>query len=210
MTACRIFFDFDHTLYHTDALMARISAEIETLGFDRETIKRAQAAATKDGYSFARHLAYLGLPKTRIRGYCRAYRHVLEHGDAFLLPQVPEGLRELQNKAELHLLTYGRPSHQRHKVRGIKDLKGLFTAKHYVWRNKTKGDIIRQYGSQCLTFFLDDVSTHLEDACKKAPWTSCIRMQWPEFVHNPPEFNEPAWPVVHSFTEFLTLVERRL
>lgn len=210
VSSCRIFIDLDYTLYRTDALIAHIVTDLELLGFDREAIKQAQTAASKEGYSFDRHLSHLGVQKPLLRSRRNAYQQLLEEGDFFLLPAVQEGLDRLQRQAKLHLLTYGRPSYQRRKVRGIQSLKGLFTTEHYIWQEKTKGDVIRKYGDECQTFFLDDLSTHLEDACKKAPWTTCIRMQWPVFSHNPHPLDEVTWRVIHSFETFVTLVEERL
>lgn len=207
MAKRRVFLDLDYTLYDTDAMIRLVRADMETLGVERGEIDRAQAIATREGYSFFRHLKLLRLPATTIRERNRTYRQLLATGDRFLLPHVHEGLKRLQEDSELHLLTYGRPSYQRCKVRGIGCLRDVFTSEHYIWRYLTKGDVIRRYGNECPTFFLDDVSTHLEDVYRKAPLVTRVRMEWPHFPNTPHRLDEVAWQVVHSFETFVAIVK---
>ncbi len=202
-----IFFDLDKTLFDSDALVACIREDLERYGKTREEIERTSKQASAQGYSFEKHLGFLRFKKDFIKERSELYRALLSAGDQFLFPGVEDSMQRLSQLATCHLLTFGLPRYQREKARGIVAFQGLFTTQHFVWRERTKGDVLKQYGPQNAVYFVDDTPDHLVDARMKAPWVRCIRMAWPgkRFVAH--QNDGIDWPVVRSLETIVKIIE---
>jgi hypothetical protein len=116
----------------------------------------------------------------------------------------------LADNCELHLLTFGFPQYQRSKFAGLQEIAGIFGDSHFVWRDERKGDVIRGFGSDVETWFLDDSPAHLEDVDQKAPWAKIVRIAWPQFNPRPYPGDIIRWDVVRSFEDFIALIKRNM
>ncbi|HWQ99490.1 MAG TPA: hypothetical protein VN397_01430 [Candidatus Methylomirabilis sp.] len=172
----RIFFDLDHTLYDTDAMLSPIVEDAVRLGASENVVRTAIRHAGRTGFTFEAVLARLGHPPDVVEQRALVYRQRLAEGNAFLYPGVTESLQRIALRADCVLLTYGYPPFQEEKFSSVTDLHPVFLDRHFVWAGQTKGDVIRSYGDDRPAWFVDDAPEHLEDALQKAPWTMCIRM----------------------------------
>jgi len=204
----RIFFDLDFTLYDTAALMDDLRRDLERFGASRSAIDAGFDRLNESGYSFESHLILLLCPERLIPERANELQFHLSHGQKYLMPGVFDGLVGLADADELHLLTFGFPQYQRAKFAGLKELAGIFRDSHFVWRDERKGDVIRSFGPDVETWFLDDSPAHLEDVGQKAPWAKIVRIAWPQFSPKPYPGDHIRWDVVRSFDEFVALVKR--
>ena len=202
----RVFLDFDYTLYDTDAMMVSVQKDMENLGADLPTIIGVQNQLCDEGYSFERHLELLGFSLEIVTQRSDQYRKMLNDGDRFLYAGVRSGMENLVQIAECHLLTFGYPPYQKHKVDGVLALRDAFAVQHYVWRDKSKGDVIGQYTDDVDTYFLDDKIDHIQDVMQKAPQVKCVRIDW---LNDEAKIlaNDNPCGVVTSFVEFVTMVK---
>ncbi len=203
----RAFIDLDDTLYDSSRMFDPIRTDMIALGHSSEEVDRHGLTLSAEGYSFERHLRLLGHPADFIDRKRHEYYAVLAQGDRFLFPNVARDLRNLACTSDCHLLTYGDPAFQMYKATHISSMQRSFVRMHYVWRQQTKGDVLRSMGRHGAVWFLDNDSGHLLDAHKKAPWVRPVRMCWPETNQRPHEGDGSLWPVVTSFSEFVQLVE---
>ncbi len=203
----RAFIDLDDTLYDSNRMFDPIRADMIALGHPPEEVDRHAITLSAEGYSFERHLRALGHPPAFVEEKKKGYYAVLARGDHFLFPGIARDLRTLACVSDCHLLTYGDPAFQMHKATHIPSLQRSFTRMHYVWRQQTKGEVIRSMGRHMAVWFLDNEPNHLLDAREKAPWAQPVRMCWPETHQRPHEGDGTLWPVVSSFSEFVQLVE---
>ncbi|MFA5186237.1 MAG: hypothetical protein WC551_07150 [Patescibacteria group bacterium] len=204
----RIFFDLDFTLYDTVALMDDLRRNLERFGASRSAIDAGFDQLNESGYSLENHLTLLLCPERLIPERVLELQYHLSHGKKYLMPGVFDGLVGLADNCDIHLLTFGFPQYQRSKFAGLQEIAGIFRDSHFVWKDEKKGDVIRGFGSDVVTWFLDDSPAHLEDACQKAPWVKAVRMMWPEFKLKPDNRDHIHWDVVRSFDEFVALVKR--
>lgn len=205
-TTRHIFADFDFTLYDTAALMADLRRDIAKLGFSVQAIDAAFDGLNASGYSLEGHLRLLGYPEDRIQERANELRFHLSYGTKYLLPGIHDLLCDLRFRADLHLLTFGYPPYQQSKFSGLQGLCGVFIDAHFVWKDRTKGDVISGFGSEVETWFLDDSLQHLEDVCRKAPWTKVVRVAWPQFNPRPFPGDHIRWEVASSAEDIAKLL----
>jgi len=200
----RFFFDFDLTLYDTEAFMADIRHALRRLGSSDERIDQGFTKLNASGYSFEAHLRLLGYPEVVVRQTSDRLHGLLSRGERYLLPGVCRGLYKLRRRGyECSLLTFGYPPFQRQKWEGVPVLHKHFIETHFVWREKTKGDVLNDY--HWLPFvFCDDSPQHLLDARRKIQGSVClIRFMWPRFNQQPHPEDGKTWQVISSFDEFV-------
>lgn len=206
MDPARCFIDLDYCMYDTDAMVIPILSDLDRLTGSPAAVRNALKALNDHGYSFERHLELLGQPPEVVAVKAREYLERLAQGDSFLYPDVADGLRELSMIAACNLLTFGYQPYQQSKVAGIPSLVKHLREAHFVWKERTKGDVLRAQGDRGgLIYFLDDSPPHLEDAKAKAPWVRIVRMLR-KGVATPHAGDGQAWPVVTSFPEFVNMV----
>ncbi|MDQ7814270.1 MAG: haloacid dehalogenase-like hydrolase [Patescibacteria group bacterium] len=198
----RIFFDFDLTLYDTEAFMADIRHALRRLGSSDEQVNRGFTELNASGYSFEAHLRLLGYPEVVVRQTSDRLHGLLSRGEKYLLPGVRRGLSRLRRRGnECSLLTYGFPVFQEAKWQGVSVLHKHFARTHYVWRDSTKGDVLSKYYDIPL-MFCDDSPEHLLDARRKIRGSIClIRFMWPQFNLQPHPEDGKTWQVVTSMDE---------
>lgn len=200
------FLDLDLTLYNTTQLIADIRAYLRSIGHSDANITTTFGVAIRRGYTFEQHLHLLGHPEHRIQQHAVVLDELLDRGDRYLLPGVSDGLQALSDHAQCTLLTFGHPTFQGRKFRGVHAFRHVFSSQFFVWKRHTKGDIIRDRGPHPDLWFLEDTPGQLEDVLRKAPWTRCVRMRARDVQTEPHDGDGTQWVVVESFAEFVDLV----
>lgn len=200
------YYDLDKTLFNTPQLTADVECYLRSIGHDDASIRHTRSLAVQQGYSFERHLRLLKHPRHRIPQHAEILGDLLERGDRYLLPGVAEGLAKISALTSSRLLTFGDPTFQGRKFRGIRAFDRLFTSECYLWNGQTKGDTIQIHGPRLGTWYLEDAPEHLNDVQEKAPWVHGVRMRAREVESKPHPGDGIAWIVVESFSEYLELV----
>lgn len=195
----RVFYDLDRTLYDDDRMKADVWDDLIRGGIPRERVDAAYAATAAEGFTFERHLRKLGLPENVVRSKADQF-YGWFRDERFLYPDVAPEFERQGERSESILLTYGYPPYQMMKFEGLASINRRFKNRHYVWRNETKGDIIRGYGEHPQTVFVDDEPKHLEDVLRKAPCVHAVRIV--RRSDAPSHQNDAhVWPVIHSLDE---------
>lgn len=202
------FLDLDRTLYRTDEFLRGIRQDLVNRGYSSERIDEHLASLSHAGdYTFERHLQLLGMSREQIVRCVTLYREMQKRGDTHLYDDVLPALPRLARLSTCVLLTYGHPSYQQDKFLGIGSIQGFFQDQHYVHRDRTKGEVIRDYAPQATTWFLDDSPTQLFDAKHKSPTTQLVRIMR-AVDRLPPHLGDGTiWRVVPTFEAFVDLVE---
>lgn len=199
----RWFFDLDHTLYNTNILSVMIHEYLLALGSSKSEIIRTERALNKTGYSFAHHLEMLGyVPSVVAREEASMFR-LLDAGDQMLFPGVCRVLQELCRTDECNVLTFGYPSFQMKKYAGTTEIHPYITDAHFVWRERTKGQVIAVYGAASQTRFVDDSAEQLLSVAKHSPQTELFRIMWPQSRRAAHPLDNVRWRVIHSIEELL-------
>ncbi len=199
----RWFFDFDLTLYDTFALKVLINERLVALGSGTKAITRTQRELERTGYSFERQLELLGHSPEVIASEVPGLLHLMDNGNRFLLPGVRSVLRRLHETDECNLLTFGNPLFQMRKFDGATDVHPYFKSTHFVWHDRTKGQVIREYSKRRRVSFVDDSTAQLQSVAEMAPDTELFRMMWPQFKHRTHLLDNIRWRVVRSMEELL-------
>jgi len=197
----RWYFDFDHTLYDTDALTAVVWNDLVELGSVRADIDAAHTELKEIGYTFEGHLKLLGYSGEIVTQQAKRFRGYLVRGNDFLFPNVANTLRHLAETDQCNLLTFGNPDFQSAKFAGATDLHSSIHHMHYVWHHRSKGDVLRDEGGDGHVYFIDDTPRQLLDVQKKAPWVTCIRICWPSVRSEPHPEDDKSWRVIQSLEE---------
>ena len=194
------FFDFDHTLYDTEAMFSANADSLSNYGYPRELIYEAREALKETGYTLEKMFAYLDCPLDLHPDMETSIWENMDHGDKFLFPDVLEFLSACRLKDEVHLVTFGDSTYQARKVAGVSKLRNIMDGIHIVFDEESKGDVIRRLAGDEPSIFVDDAPRHLEDVLEKAPACRVARMmRYPDLLAHPGD--GVRWPLVQTLDE---------
>ncbi|MEN9558470.1 MAG: hypothetical protein RL141_839 [Candidatus Parcubacteria bacterium] len=200
----RWIFDFDRTLYDTEQLFGLVRDALIGQGYPAEEVDAARAQTRAgEGYTFEGHLKLLGMPLEDMPQNIERFYGYMADGNQFLLPGAADTIAQLARTSSCDILTFGHPDIQRAKVAGATSLRPSIREAHYVWKDRTKGEVIQQMGEGAI-FFVDDTVEQLLDVHKKAPWVTLIRMMWPQFNAEPHPEDDKLWRVIRNMEALLT------
>ncbi len=200
----QLFLDMDDTFYNWRATLEPIREALRVRRHSDERINEAISKANAQGFSFDRLLQNLNEDERYVREYAREFGLRLGLGSPYLFSNVFQTLWRISQVMDIELLTYGYRPYQRAKWAGLSRLHSLFHATHFVYNDRTKGEVIVASGrSDAPVFFCDDNPEQLMDVRAKAPWCKCVRMRHRSIPSDDHESDGVEWAVVHDMHELL-------
>lgn len=208
----QLFLDMDDTFYNWRAMLEPIRENLRQRGYSDERFDRALECANADGFSFVRLLVNLG------NDYCLASdraqefeRHLHESGRHCLFPRVENALWKVSRQVDISLLTFGYPPYQKAKWAGLKCLHPYFSNTHFVYRDRSKGEVIASATDENTpVFFCDDSPAQLLDVLAHAPWCKCARMRHRSIASDDHEGDGVLWSVVRDMPEMIAWTSSHL
>lgn len=200
----KLFLDMDDTFYNWRAMFEGVREALRGRGCTDARIDAAVAKANAKGFSFDRLLEYLHFDMRPAHCLARELDYHLSISGRHVFDHTLSVLWRIAKLMDIELLTFGYKPYQQAKWAALERLHTDFTATHFVYNDRTKGEVIAaESSSDGLVFFCDDNPDQLLDVRAKAPWCQCVRMRHRQIPSEDHPGDGVEWAVVHDMHELL-------